>query len=125
MRKIFNYTQFRMVTEEFTRDLHTGNQLRITLEAGFALTQYKTANLVVEMVELGCSLDRRNIYYKFVVLESDNLKDFSIGSELIFPIDFEGQDFTFICNYAEVNRFSKMLLHTERHYRASVKSTPI
>ena len=115
MQKIMNYTQYRVVNEKNTEYLHIGTTyyFKITEED-------KQSLLKTELSEVGCSVDRRNIYYKFTILKSDNLEKYSLGSELIFPIEFDNKEFGFICNHGSVFPTSGKLLFVEKHYRAHI-----
>ncbi len=74
------------------------------------------SNLKVRMIELGCSIDRRFIYYKFLVLET-NSQRYPQNSEMIFPLEFNNKEFKFIINIPD-ERFVHSL--SEKHYCSKV-----
>lgn len=94
------------------REFHTEDVITLRLTDDFGI-----ANLKTKMTEVGCSVDRRFIYYKFLIIETDS-KKYPINSEMYFPLDFNNKTFSFIINIPD-ERFHKLM--DEFHFKAKVE----
>jgi len=89
VRTILKYNEYlNMESEEKYFQYGTIIKMNLVDSSG------ENVKLNTELSEIGCSLSRTNIYYKFKVLES-NSKKYPVGSELVFPIKFDKQKFNF------------------------------
>ena len=115
MRTILKYNDYQLMKEEFIMEFKHGDvvNLKIVEEDG------SEHLLKTNMIEVGCSVDRRNIYYKFRVLNKDDIK-FPEESEMIFPIEFDGEIFGFIINIRSYNKPRTGHTMIEKHYRGKV-----
>jgi hypothetical protein len=79
----------------------------------------ETSNISCKLVEFGWGIDRSIIYYRFIVLKSDN-KKYPISAEFILPIDFNEKEFTFLF-YPYYNEEGSIRRMTELKYKAFCK----
>lgn len=108
---ILRYKEHVMVNEQ--REFYTDEVIGLKMTDEFC-----EANLKTKMIELGCSIDRRFIYYKFLVLETDKPERYPKNSEMTFPIEFDSQKFSFIINIPDERFFHSV---AEKHYIAKVE----
>ena len=111
MRGIFRFKEWVMIE---SLQFHGEELIDLKLE-----DELGTYLLTTKMIETGCSIDRRMIFYKFKIVKTDSPQKYPIDSVMIFPIDFDKQTFNFLIEIPD-DRYN-MRTTSERHYHATVQ----